>query len=116
MTSWFKRKKSIINSTTGKRRSQDSLTPVSQITKQSEPHHKRSQTDFTFAHQKSPRENSPRSPRQFQNDESAQKLLQIASKSGFFTKRGGSIKTWKQRFFILVGNRLYYFKNEWVIQ
>ena len=31
---------------------------------------------------------------------------------GYLTKQGGSIKTWKKRFMILKGPRLYYFKNE----
>jgi len=31
---------------------------------------------------------------------------------GFMTKCGGSVKNWKRRWFILKGNRLYYFKDK----
>eukprot|EP01117_Protostelium_nocturnum_P020434 TRINITY_DN918_c0_g2_i1.p1 TRINITY_DN918_c0_g2~~TRINITY_DN918_c0_g2_i1.p1 ORF type:complete len:455 (-),score=106.78 TRINITY_DN918_c0_g2_i1:124-1488(-) len=33
------------------------------------------------------------------------------SKSGYMTKEGGSIKTWKKRYFVLKDGRLSYFKN-----
>lgn len=38
--------------------------------------------------------------------------LQPADKEGFCTKQGGSIKTWKKRWFVLKGNKLWYFKNK----
>ena len=33
-------------------------------------------------------------------------------KDGFLTKQGGSIKTWKRRWFVLKGSTLYYFKTK----
>eukprot|EP00727_Mastigamoeba_balamuthi_P014477 m51a1_g9654 hypothetical protein (206) ;mRNA; f:1192652-1193515 len=33
-------------------------------------------------------------------------------KEGWCTKQGGSVKTWKKRWFVLSGNRLYYFKSK----
>merc|ERR1712137_1052070 len=33
-------------------------------------------------------------------------------KDGFLTKQGGSIKTWKKRWFVLKGDTLYYFKTQ----
>ena len=38
--------------------------------------------------------------------------LQPADKEGFSTKQGGGIKTWKKRWFVLKGNRLWYFKGK----
>jgi hypothetical protein len=38
--------------------------------------------------------------------------LQPADKEGWCTKQGGSIKTWKKRWFVLKGNRLWYFKGK----
>eukprot|EP01095_Lingulamoeba_sp_RSL-Kostka_P001006 TRINITY_DN11380_c0_g1_i1.p1 TRINITY_DN11380_c0_g1~~TRINITY_DN11380_c0_g1_i1.p1 ORF type:complete len:487 (-),score=196.72 TRINITY_DN11380_c0_g1_i1:102-1562(-) len=38
--------------------------------------------------------------------------LGTPDKDGFLTKQGGSIKTWKKRYFILKGNILYYFKSQ----
>jgi len=38
--------------------------------------------------------------------------LQPADKEGWMTKQGGSIKTWKKRWFVLKGNKLYYFKGK----
>lgn len=35
-----------------------------------------------------------------------------ASKKGYLTKQGGRIKTWKQRWFVVADNCLYYFKND----
>jgi len=32
-------------------------------------------------------------------------------KDGYLTKQGGSIKTWKRRYFILKGRTLYYYKT-----
>lgn len=34
------------------------------------------------------------------------------AKDGFLTKRGGSIKTWKKRWFVLKDGKLYYFKGK----
>merc|ERR1712137_552271 len=33
-------------------------------------------------------------------------------KDGFLTKQGGSIKTWKRRWFVLKGDTIYYFKTQ----
>mmetsp|Transcript_36493 Transcript_36493/g.91470 ORF Transcript_36493/g.91470 Transcript_36493/m.91470 type:complete len:460 (-) Transcript_36493:145-1524(-) len=46
-----------------------------------------------------------------------QKQISVASltspsKEGFLTKQGGSIKTWKKRWFVLKGDTLYYFKTQ----
>lgn len=37
--------------------------------------------------------------------------LHPPDKDGFLTKQGGSIKTWKRRYFILKGKTLYYYKS-----
>jgi hypothetical protein len=37
--------------------------------------------------------------------------LDPAEKDGYMTKQGGSIKTWKRRWFVLKGPNLYYFKT-----
>ncbi|KAG2382779.1 hypothetical protein C9374_004746 [Naegleria lovaniensis] len=39
-------------------------------------------------------------------------LLGMAARRGYLSKRGGSIKTWHKRFFIVIGHRLYYYKDE----
>lgn len=39
-------------------------------------------------------------------------LMGIAARKGYLSKRGGSIKTWHKRFFIVVGHRLYYYKDD----
>eukprot|EP01094_Clydonella_sp_ATCC50884_P024167 TRINITY_DN5990_c0_g1_i1.p1 TRINITY_DN5990_c0_g1~~TRINITY_DN5990_c0_g1_i1.p1 ORF type:complete len:715 (+),score=262.20 TRINITY_DN5990_c0_g1_i1:38-2146(+) len=36
----------------------------------------------------------------------------LVNKSGWLTKQGGRVKTWKRRWFILSGNCLYYFKEK----
>jgi cytohesin len=36
----------------------------------------------------------------------------LVQKSGWLTKQGGRVKTWKRRWFILSGNVLYYFKEK----
>lgn len=38
------------------------------------------------------------------------KSLAVAEHEGWMTKQGGSVKSWKRRWFILKGNMLYYFK------
>eukprot|EP01112_Ceratiomyxa_fruticulosa_P010466 TRINITY_DN2773_c0_g1_i1.p1 TRINITY_DN2773_c0_g1~~TRINITY_DN2773_c0_g1_i1.p1 ORF type:complete len:456 (-),score=103.37 TRINITY_DN2773_c0_g1_i1:396-1763(-) len=38
--------------------------------------------------------------------------LHPADRDGYLTKQGGSIKTWKKRWFVLKGKKLYYFKNK----
>eukprot|EP00012_Vannella_robusta_P005288 CAMPEP_0206193376 /NCGR_PEP_ID=MMETSP0166-20121206/6526_1 /ASSEMBLY_ACC=CAM_ASM_000260 /TAXON_ID=95228 /ORGANISM="Vannella robusta, Strain DIVA3 518/3/11/1/6" /LENGTH=475 /DNA_ID=CAMNT_0053610069 /DNA_START=96 /DNA_END=1523 /DNA_ORIENTATION=- len=38
--------------------------------------------------------------------------LGTPEKDGFLTKQGGSIKTWKKRWFVLKGDTLYYFKTQ----
>jgi hypothetical protein len=38
--------------------------------------------------------------------------LNPADKDGFLTKQGGSIKTWRRRWFVLKGKKLYYFKSK----
>lgn len=40
------------------------------------------------------------------------KDLGTPEKDGFLTKQGGSIKTWKKRYFLLKGDTLYYFKTK----
>jgi len=37
--------------------------------------------------------------------------LQPHDKEGFLTKQGGAIKTWKRRWFVLKGSKLWYFKS-----
>jgi len=37
--------------------------------------------------------------------------LNNADKEGFLTKQGGSIRTWKRRWFVLKGMKIYYFKT-----
>ncbi|KAL9644563.1 hypothetical protein ABK040_009427 [Willaertia magna] len=39
-------------------------------------------------------------------------LAKFAAKSGYLSKRGGSIKTWHKRYCIIVGHKLYYYKDE----
>lgn len=39
------------------------------------------------------------------------KAIALASKSGFLTKRGGNIKTWKLRWFVLVRNEFSYYES-----
>jgi len=34
------------------------------------------------------------------------------TKAGFLTKQGGSIKTWKKRWFVMKGDTLWYFKTQ----
>lgn len=43
---------------------------------------------------------------------STSELLKDSKKSGYLEKEGGSIKTWKKRFFILHDNYLFYFEDE----
>lgn len=38
--------------------------------------------------------------------------LNPADKDGFLTKQGGSIKTWKRRWFVLKGKKLVYFRSQ----
>jgi len=38
--------------------------------------------------------------------------LGTPDKDGFLTKQGGSIKTWKRRWFVLKGDTVYYYKNQ----
>ena len=38
--------------------------------------------------------------------------LEPHDKDGFLTKQGGAIKTWKRRWFVLKGNKLWYFKTK----
>lgn len=38
-------------------------------------------------------------------------MMSVARKYGMLTKRGGRIKTWKRRVFVLVGNRILYYKT-----
>jgi len=38
--------------------------------------------------------------------------LQPSEREGFLTKCGGSVQSWKKRWFILKGPNLYYFKNK----
>lgn len=38
--------------------------------------------------------------------------LNPADKDGFLTKQGGSIKTWRRRWFVLKAKKLYYFKSK----
>jgi len=38
--------------------------------------------------------------------------LQPADRDGWMTKQGGSVKTWKKRWFVLKGTQLFYFKNK----
>lgn len=38
--------------------------------------------------------------------------LGTPDKDGFLTKQGGSIKTWKKRWFVLKNDTVYYFKNQ----
>jgi len=40
------------------------------------------------------------------------KELTNAEKDGFLTKQGGSIKTWKKRWFVLKDGTIYYFKSQ----
>ena len=53
-----------------------------------------------------------------QNKEAQLAQLQVSvaslephDKEGFLTKQGGAIKTWKRRWFVLKGNKLWYFKG-----
>jgi len=39
-------------------------------------------------------------------------MLQEARKTGWLVKQGGKRKNWNKRFFVLVGDSLYYFKDE----
>lgn len=41
----------------------------------------------------------------------AQSILPNADKHGYLTKQGGSIKTWKRRYFILKDKTIYYYKT-----
>eukprot|EP00727_Mastigamoeba_balamuthi_P009613 m51a1_g5274 hypothetical protein (494) ;mRNA; r:153597-156304 len=73
----------------------------------------------TGAHaQDPPREETPCSSRPAKNMSEKAQLgvsvmsLQPPDKEGWATKQGGSIKTWKKRWFILKGNRLWYFKGK----
>lgn len=43
---------------------------------------------------------------------SVSELLKDSKKSGYLDKEGGSIKSWKKRFFVLNENFLYYFEDE----
>ncbi|EGG18905.1 pleckstrin domain-containing protein [Cavenderia fasciculata] len=38
--------------------------------------------------------------------------LAPADREGWLTKQGGAIKTWRRRWFVLKGKKLYYFKNK----
>lgn len=38
--------------------------------------------------------------------------LEPHDKDGYLTKQGGAIKTWKRRWFVLKGNKLWYFKTK----
>lgn len=48
------------------------------------------------------------------NTLSAAEMLLFASKSGYCQKSGSSVKSWRKRFFVLVGPHLFYFKDEHV--
>jgi hypothetical protein len=42
---------------------------------------------------------------------SVKQMQDIGVKSGFLTKVGQSVKSWKRRYFIFDGDTLYYFEN-----
>lgn len=42
---------------------------------------------------------------------SRMKATSLATKAGFLTKQGGTVKTWKQRWFVCIRNQLSYFED-----
>ena len=54
---------------------------------------------------------SSKKQKKFGNIKVSAQSLAPPEKDGWLTKQGGSIKTWKKRYFILKDNILYYFKT-----